>query len=214
MRSSSFELSACQTRYKTIQEARVVDESYCDHFNSMSLYYENNADKIFIPKDAKNYASTEKRKATEALSYISKNNITGLNALIYNNTFKDNSTSHTREFVIANSILKSKAITYNYTRLITSFDGTPFDRDYIKVQLQTASNANPAQGPDCSKTFYSIKEALVVNPGIICNLNLAKQSLKNIPSEVYQFKNLQSHDLRGNQIPEDEINKLKPAFPK
>ena len=65
VQSSSFELSVCQNRYNTKEEARVIDESYCDKFNKMSLYYETNADQIFVPKDARSYVTTERKKSKE-----------------------------------------------------------------------------------------------------------------------------------------------------
>ncbi|MEO8399710.1 MAG: hypothetical protein ABI550_07855, partial [Ignavibacteriaceae bacterium] len=67
---------------------------------------------------------------------------------------------------------------------------------------------------DCNRTFTSMREALSVNAGVICNLNLAKQNLTTIPKEVYQFKNLQTLDLRSNEIPDAEINRLRSTFPK
>ena len=38
----SYDFSVCQSVYKTKEEIRNLDTSYCDHFNRMSLYYENN----------------------------------------------------------------------------------------------------------------------------------------------------------------------------
>ncbi|MEP7251528.1 MAG: hypothetical protein ABI683_04085, partial [Ginsengibacter sp.] len=41
-----------------------------------------------------------------------------------------------------------------------------------------------------------------------------KQNLTAVPGEVFQFKNLQYLDLRGNTITTADINKLRSAFPK
>jgi hypothetical protein len=62
IQSSSFELSVCQNRYNTKEEARAIDESYCDKFNTMKLYYESNKSRIYLPVRPVNLLPAEAAK--------------------------------------------------------------------------------------------------------------------------------------------------------
>jgi hypothetical protein len=62
IQSSSFELSVCQNRYNTKEEARAIDETYCDKFNAMRFYYENDKSKIYLPVRSVGLLSAEAAK--------------------------------------------------------------------------------------------------------------------------------------------------------
>ncbi len=208
--AASFELSICQNRYKTIEEARSVNESYCDHFNVMRVYYETDNSKAFLSRGGK----LSSNQLVKLKDYVAKGIASRKDQMfgidIFGNTF--NAESINPIAVKASVVALFPGVTINNYDA-KQFKGTPFDRNYLTI-FQLLMPGNFPVNPDCNKTFNSMKEALTVNAAVICNLNLAKQNLKNIPSEVYKFINLQSLDLRGNQIPDDEINKLKSAFPK
>ncbi|MEZ4922636.1 MAG: leucine-rich repeat domain-containing protein [Crocinitomicaceae bacterium] len=51
-----------------------------------------------------------------------------------------------------------------------------------------------------SRIFTSMDEALTVHPDSVYHLDLSKQKLTVIPSEIKQFKNLQHLDLSKNKI--------------
>ncbi len=208
--ATSFELSICQNRYQTIEEARSVNESYCDHFNVMHVYYETDNSKAFLSRGGK-LSSNQLAKLEDYIAKgiaSRKDQMFGMD--IFGNTFSAGP--------INPVAIKAAVVALFPGVTINSYDtkqlkGTPFDRNYVTI-FQLAMPTNFPTNPDCNRTFTSMKEALTVNATVICKLNLAKQNLTAVPSEVYQFKNLQSLDLRGNQIPGDEINKLKAAFPK
>lgn len=60
------------------------------------------------------------------------------------------------------------------------------------------------------KTFYSLQDALV-NPDSVFKLNLSKKKLKEVPKEVFVFKNLQVLNLSKNSFKEipQQIGDLK-----
>lgn len=216
---SSFELSVCQNRYNTKAEAQAINESYCDRFNKMSWYYEANADLVFVPKDARSYVATERRKAFAILDSINKKKATADAYIFVNNINNVSMTSadiiNRQNAIKASTLLKSDAIKYGVTRNNNNFYGTPFDRDYIRIDIKPAEAIIPPTiQADCSKTFSSLKEALSVKAEVICKLNLSNQYLYAIPKEVYTFKNLQELDLRGNSIPESDIQQLQKQLPK
>lgn len=70
-----------------------------------------------------------------------------------------------------------------------------------------------APGPDCSRTFYSLKEAVTVNATVVCKLDLSKENMVSIPKEVYGFKNLTQLNLGANAIPQDAVDQLQKALP-
>ncbi|MEO6330294.1 MAG: hypothetical protein ABIO55_15275 [Ginsengibacter sp.] len=213
LKSSSFELSVCQNRYNTKEEALAVDESYCDRFNQMSLYYESTPGLIFVPKDAKKYVASETRKVALYL----KDSL-AVNAVIYVNPLNASPSSSQLVdrglFIRSNGILTDKGKFGMSKKTAIVFSGTPFDRDYIRLEVAPLIPRQPTEGIDCNRTFTSIKEALSVKAEVICKLDLSNQKLTAIPKEIYSFKNLQQLDLRNNPIPQTEIDQLKKTFPK
>ncbi|MEP7253333.1 MAG: hypothetical protein ABI683_13160, partial [Ginsengibacter sp.] len=185
--ASSFELSICQNRYNTLQEARAVNESYCDHFNTMKVYYESDNTKAFLSQHGKLLpVQLNKLKNYVAQGIAARKDQTFGMYIFENSSFTGNINA-----TILNETLGSlfSGVTINKYDL-QKFKGTPFDRGYVKVfQLMMPKNF-PAT-PDCNRTFTSIKEALSVDVEVICRLNLAKQNLTAVPGEVFQFKNLQ-----------------------
>ena len=210
VKSASFELSICQNRYNSLQEARAVNESYCDHFNEMKAYYESDNAKAFLSQQGKLLpVQLNKLKNYVAQGIAArKDQMFGL-YIFENNSFMGNLNATTLNGTVG--ALFSGVTINNYD--LQKFKGTPFDRAYLKIFQLVMPKTFPTT-PDCNRTFTSLKEALSVDAGVICRLNLAKQNLTAIPVEVYQFKNLQYVDLRGNTITAADISKLKAAFPK
>ena len=213
--AASFELSVCQNRYNSLQEARSVDESYCDHFNVMHIFFEDDKTKAFINQQNGQLESSQliklKRIVNNGARQFKRPLFkTFINSNIFNSSF------------INRIAIKSTIINYfpndrDTTYIEQKFKGNPFDRNYMQVNVEEDKNEYPlTRNADCNTVYYSVKEAsraFSLNK-MVCNLNLAKQNLKTLPAAIYQFKNLQFLDLRGNEIPDDEINKLKAAFPK
>ncbi len=90
------------------------------------------------------------------------------------------------------------------------FNGTPFDRDFISIE--TTDKSTP--GPDCNIVIYSLKEALGVGALNVCNLDLSRENLLNIPKDLYGFTNMQTLELGKTLINENEIKQLQNALPK
>ncbi|RYF86743.1 MAG: leucine-rich repeat domain-containing protein [Chitinophagaceae bacterium] len=200
---NSFELSVCQNRYNTKEEARAIDESYCDRFNTMTLYYEKDDAKIFLPLNAKSKLETTNQQKLSKLQarlnelnqkQQSKTSLTG--RLFYNSKFKwEVPTS------LPNPIVQTTAIP----------NETPFDRSYAQYSF-TYVPANDK--PNCNKVFYSLAEAgKEGSPLVICRLDLSGQNLQSIPKQVYRFTNLKELDLRKNPIKEEEVTSFLRVLP-
>jgi acyl carrier protein len=96
--------------------------------------------------------------------------------------------------------------------LYKPYSGNAFQRDFVEIKF--ASTIPASIQPDCNRTFRSIKEALSVDPSVVCKLDLSGQSLYNLPKEIYSFTNLQELNVSDNKIPDDEIKNLLSRFPK
>ncbi|MBD0352271.1 MAG: hypothetical protein ICV65_14055, partial [Flavisolibacter sp.] len=203
---NSFELSVCQNRYNTKEEARAIDESYCDRFNQMTPYYENDPAKVFLPVNANNAleASNQQKvkKLNDAIGNAKDNmgNVKAQGRLFYNSRFKP-------------KVPGELPIQITQTTQIPN--ETPFDRSYIVYGISGVSKNPPVQyAPDCNRVFRSIEETnKIASPLIVCKLDLSGQSFKSLPQRIYQFKNLQQLDLRKTTVTENEIAQLKAAFP-
>lgn len=211
--ASSFELSVCQNRYKTIQEARAVDESFCDHFNVMRIYYENDKTKAFLNQPGKLPADQLSKLRNMLTSGRSQYKTPLFKTYVVSNSTNAGVINRTELKSIIANLFSANG---NNSFIDQQFKGTPFNRNYVQVNAEEDKNDYPpVRNGDCNVVYYSVKEALDAAGlnKMVCILNISGQNLKAIPSGVYQLKNLRILDIRGNVINADEINKLKSTFP-
>jgi len=76
--------------------------------------------------------------------------------------------------------------------------------------MKDAPSPNTA---DCNTIYRTLRQANQY-PNMVCRLDLARQELKALPKELYNFVNLQELDIRYNSIPLEEIQVFQRQFPK
>ncbi len=216
IQTTSFELSVCQQEFNNETEAEAATN--CDSYNKMKLFYESNPAIIYVPLNMKSYTSTEQSK----INTIKKGIGNTFNAnKKYTLTIEVNS----RNVELVRSYRYSLIQQNNELNRLTNikwdnaeFNGTPFDRDYIKVSTSLPNvdiPNNSANDPSiCDITYYSLKEALAAGASNVCKLNLSKESLSAIPKELYSFNNMQELDLGTTSIDKKEIQQLQDALKK
>ncbi|HTL10630.1 MAG TPA: hypothetical protein VL307_20290, partial [Chitinophagaceae bacterium] len=69
-------------------------------------------------------------------------------------------------------------------------------------------------GPDCNRTFYSLREAISAGAGVVCKLDLSKENISTLPKELYSFVNLSELNLGATAIAPSAIAELQKALPK
>ena len=153
---SSFELSICQNRYNSLQEARAVNESYCDHFNEMKFYYENDNAKAFLSQQGKlQVGQIDKLKK---VVYVRNANMILFKILLLNNSFNSSATTLGSIKALLSTSLGNARITYTGSK----FRGTPFDRDYISIDNKTMLERNAISIPPGATTATKV-EILIAN---------------------------------------------------
>ncbi len=238
VKQQSFELSVCQDFVQTKEELQDRDETYCDRFNTMTLYYENDASRIYLPVDAANLVPGQKRKLDDRQSVINRmNNQKGFNydiVLYQGSTFIKQVANPAIGQYLSNSKIVYPASRNNApTNLSVAPLSTPhpFQRNYMMITIKNPESNNPPetnqdqkieeikkqiqQTADCSKTFYSIEEVnKLLSPMIVCRLDLSKSYLRSLPKEIYAMRNLQWLNLGTTNIPQSDIDRLKKELPK
>lgn len=241
IKQQSFEISVCQDFAGTKEELQSRDETYCDKFNTMTLYYENDASRIYLPVDAPNLVPGQKRKLDSRQSGINRTN--NQNEYNYDIVLYQGSTFIKQ---VANpaigQYLSNSKIAYPASRnnaptnlTVTALSApNPFQRNYMVITIKNPVNNNPPENnvqqkaqdipnqiqqtpvkPDCSKTFYSIDEAIkLLSPMIVCRLDLSKSNLSSLPKELFGMRNLQWLNLGTTNIPQADIDQLKKELPK
>jgi hypothetical protein len=232
-KTTSMEFSFCENTYPTMEKAYNVEESNCDHFNTMTLYYEKDPNKIFLPVNGGDLKKTEADK----LRVLAGKTITMVN-LYENRLFLpaiDMSTilRYIQDVNIANNVKEPSSTSLRQI--------SPFTRSYMLVTVaQTPTTApvkeptkeptkepgkdgnpntqqkDPDQGakPDCNMLFSSIDETRKLqSPAIVCRLDLSTRILSRIPPEVFNFINLQELNLGATTIPEQALDDLRKRLP-
>ncbi len=208
--NQSFDLSVCQDFVSSKAELANKDESYCDHFNTMALYYQNNISVVYLPVKGITLERQELNKFN-----VLKSRISGAQSKLEFAYIKN------AKFITDDGISITKKIPAGNTATsVTTIDSSsnPFQRSYLRFTTTTFVNpykadVNPYKA-DCSKTFYSIDETLkLASPLIVCKLDLSKINLTSLPKEIYNFKNLTELNLGTTSIPEADINALQKALP-
>lgn len=197
VRSNGFELSVCQNRYNTKEEAQAITDANCDHFNSKTLYYENDNSKIFLPMLAsENMESSNTAKFRQVFSQHPR----GLLRVFYNSNYGYNASGN-----LPFDIQRRNLPTINATLKKT----TPFDRSYFQYEFsEGVENAFPED--PCKTTYASLTQVKRLKSlSLVCILDLSNQRLTSIPADVYNMPNLKWLDLRKNNIDTNEIIKLR-----
>ncbi len=220
--ATSFDWGVCNTNtFANINDARKVSVNECRQFVKASLLYSNGSRysasspefKIDLPVNNLKLVSSETQKlaiAKRKVNTFTKANQGTISAAIQINTF--NKTA--RELLVRRAEIFSSQIMngLNYDKNGSrTFSGNAFQRDYVTIKF---SSQPVPDKMDCNRTFKSLKEALSVNPQVICKLDLSNAYLSSIPAEVFSFINIQEINLSGNNIRAAEINRLKSRFPK
>jgi len=225
----SFELSVCQNFVQSKTELENKDESYCDKFNKMTLYYTTDPAKIFLPVSGSTLVASEKTKLDKIDETIrnAANQLKTANYVmtLYSSTRYLNQSDKS----VFPKILSGRGGSSINMAAISSPD--PFQRNYLvfdfkktePVQQQQSQNASPKQPeqnqppqqiPNCSVTYTSLEQVTTLsNPLIICKLDLSEAKLTSIPKELYTFKNMQELNLGVTPISKSEIEQLTKALP-
>ena len=201
----SFELSACQDFLDTKEEAISTQEDSCIDYETMGWYFERRGTIIYVPVDARSYTDEGKSGFRRINDYLRNGNQTVNLTLFTNRFFIGKNEIYARK----NQVEQRAPIANNIGKVASwkngSYNGTPFDRDYIQVTYIVK--------PDCAKVFRSIAAAMK-DPDMVCKLNLSGQNLSAVPKEINSFRNLQELDLTSTKIPLKEIVQLEKKFPR
>jgi hypothetical protein len=211
IRSQQFSFAMCPMRFPTAEAARKATAEVCGPFYDMRLYYPQNSEIVYLPLQPQSLTPGEaaKLKKWSNLASVPNNNqaINGSMNWI-RNTFWSRKSFGNFELTIAGL---PQGIRNSQPKMRNSFNGGPFDRDYMQLFLSAPPTAKV---PNCDITFYSVAEALKEKPEVICRIDLSKQDLTSLPIELRQFSNLQVINLGATRIPEREILDFKKRYPK
>ena len=160
--SAAFDLSVCQDFLKTKDEAIGKTAANCDHFNTMSLYYENDPSAIYLPVSFSNnlvafqkakldkiVAAINNKTATVggfnvSLSYTPPNLSNTLNAM--NSFLQKNGINNKITAADVNSSVTNRPFTRSYVQIKTTPDtdiSTPVQTNYNNdVKQETATETN------------------------------------------------------------------------
>lgn len=193
---NSFELSFCQNRYATIEEAQAITESNCDHFNTMTPYYEVDNNKAFLPLLAGKALESSNAAKLQAMSQKNTSASKSVGRLYYNNRFKWQAPKNLR---------------FDIEQTLPIANATPFDRSYLQYPFPSTKT----QTEDiCKITYNGLDDTWKLSSSsLICRLNLSGRGYTSVPSEVYNMPNLKWLDLRKNKIDVAEIQKFRLAKP-
>ncbi len=221
--SKSFDLSVCQNFVQSKAELQNKEESYCDRFNTMTWYYENDPNRIFLPVMSGTLATSEKRKLDRKSDSINnplyETSVNEYQFPYYNTLRSDNRI--TQIFKNSNIVLRG------FTKHDNNKTGNAFQRGYIDITIKPVKSdpkepdpvkRDPKEPdpvtPDCRRTFYSLDETRKLSsPLIVCKLDLSKEGFKTIPKEIYEFTNLQELTFGTTAISTAEISQLQKALP-
>ncbi|MBL7740098.1 MAG: hypothetical protein JNK14_12850 [Chitinophagaceae bacterium] len=216
---SSFSLSVCQNLYATPEQARDVTDANCQWSNDMGLYYENNSSRIYLPIQPVSLQPAERRKIEKIADTIVANTRSNTQVKITTAIYENKSYLAAANERVVLEYLPDNGIAYDLRNddWVELRQAGPFDRNYITVRLQITQQPDtkpdpPLVRPDCDRIFYSIKEALSVDPKVVCNLQLSNQNLSAIPAELSQFVNLRSLDIRNNRLTDKDSMELFTKF--
>ncbi|MDB5148087.1 MAG: hypothetical protein JWQ57_2107 [Mucilaginibacter sp.] len=184
----SFDLSVCQDFVQTKAELDSKDESYCDKFNTMTLYYPNNQNIVYLPVSGNILFTNEQTKFQQLIN----NNVSGKSLKIrsiklYNTNFTKPATRAQLNLILrrminySDSIKISQGVMQEYNPAYVN----PFQRNFITIQ----SDFDP-----CSQTITSLKDALS-KPLEVCNLDLSAEFNKRLPDQLTLFKNMKTLNL-------------------
>lgn len=216
VKQQSFELSVCEGLGNTKEELQSKDESYCNRFNTMRWYYENDPGKIYLPVVNASLSSRERIKLVTKADSLKNNQSTLKHSIrLFTNSYTPQVSENTlkqyfNDGGFAYSVSRNNSLLNFSSSTMPGSDG-PFERSYLVINLERTATT-PPETPDCSRTF-TLSSASLVSNRVVCRLNLSNEKLTNIPKEVYNFVNLQELNLGVTVIPQTEIDQLQKQLP-
>jgi len=165
VKPQSFELSVCQNFAATKDELRRRDETYCDRFNTMSLFYQNDPGLIFLPVSGTTLAPSEKSKLDRKVDSFYHSRDPRENASNYSLVFNvvDEAGNTDRlplvNRILANSNFPVKRGSQPINLKTVNYGFLPFRRNSLKVNLEfeksgkgNSSPNNPVQSKNPAQT--------------------------------------------------------------
>ena len=229
----SFELSVCQNFVQSKAELENKDESFCGAFFKMTLFYETDPAKIFIPVSGSILAVSEKGKLDKfrgsgklisktdnydialysSSKYLPQLEKSAIGKILSNSSVNYGVSKAGFPIMDNPAIPSSNPFQRNYL-VFNSKKTEPAEREKNPPSKQPEKNQPPQQIPDCSVTYTSLEQVRKLNnPLIVCKLNLSKAGLTSIPKELYTFINMQKLNLDTTTISKSEIDQLQKALP-
>lgn len=122
VKANSFDFSVCETiRNRTVKEIEAMDETSCNNFNTMTLYYEPDKDKVFYPVQSNAPLIKSEQDKLNALNPYS------------DITFTHYEGMHGYPISLSGKLLAKKATYLASGGSISIVNPTPFQRDYDVV---------------------------------------------------------------------------------
>ncbi|HWJ24905.1 MAG TPA: hypothetical protein VNS32_00085, partial [Flavisolibacter sp.] len=157
-RRNSFELSVCSTRYNSMSELQAASDTVCNPYDVMTLYYETDANKIFLPLNTNNLLEASNQSKLQRLntpvqsakSPYGNAKISG--RLYYNSRFK---------WKIPDRL------PIQITQTIPIQGATPFDRSYITYTSNRAASDYPSDNLNTTGYEQNAYPALSTPPNLI-----------------------------------------------
>ncbi len=143
--STSFDLSVCQNFLKTKDEAVGKTAANCDHFNTMSLYYENDPSLIYLPVSfSNNLIASQKAKLNSIVTAVNNKTAT-INGIMVKLSYSSPNLANTVAAI--NSFLGKNGISNKITNsdVSSAVTNQPFTRSAIEINTTTNANAPQQQ---------------------------------------------------------------------
>ncbi len=127
---NSFDFSVCETiRSKTAEEIENMDESYCDHFNNMTLYYESDPSLVYLPVTATKLLPNEQKKYDMLIKRYSDSS-KSFARFIGNNDVNNSTTHFPNNSDLMVSLIQKMPRTIQPITALSK--GGPFKRNYFE----------------------------------------------------------------------------------
>ncbi len=204
VKPSSFELSVCQNRYQTIAEARSVNESYCDHFNVMRAFYENDDSKAFLNQQGK--LQTVQLDKLKKVVYVRNANM-----ILFKISLALNTSNASVVTLGDMKIMVKNSLPGRFSYQQEQFRGTPFDRNYVSIDDKTKIDQSTIDIPAGADIPTKVRKIIVGKLGVPESEVTLKASLTNDlgADDLDKVELVMALEKEFNiSIPEKEFNSI------